>query len=145
MVADQTRDPLATHQVRHEGAHVAALGDVTVIAEAVHQLRPRAQCGQRPIRASAGSADNPYPGQGRQHQVERIFGATAVRSGPSAADRLEQLDDRAGPAVGHDQRQRVLVSRRHVDEVILTPSISVVNCGRAFSLAPIRPKSYSVQ
>ena len=33
------------------------------------------------------------------------------------ADRVEQLDHRPGPAVGHDQRQRVLVRRRDVDEV----------------------------
>jgi hypothetical protein len=33
------------------------------------------------------------------------------------ADRLEQLDHGAGPAVRHDQRQRVLVLRAHVDEV----------------------------
>jgi hypothetical protein len=32
-------------------------------------------------------------------------------------DGLEQLDDRAGPPVRHDQRQRVLVRRLHVDEV----------------------------
>src|SRR3712207_2421995 len=33
------------------------------------------------------------------------------------SDGLEQLDDRAGPAVRHDQRQRVLVRRPDVDEV----------------------------
>ena len=37
------------------------------------------------------------------------------------ADDLEQLDHRAGPAVGHDQRQRVLMT--------------LVNCGSAFSFA----------
>jgi hypothetical protein len=33
------------------------------------------------------------------------------------ADRPEKLDHRAGPAVGHDQRQRVLVRRADVNEV----------------------------
>ena len=37
------------------------------------------------------------------------------------ADGLEQLDDRARPAVRHDQRQRVLVCRLHVDEVDVQP------------------------
>ena len=33
------------------------------------------------------------------------------------ADGLEQLHDRAGPPVRHDQRQRIFVPRLHVDEV----------------------------
>ena len=37
------------------------------------------------------------------------------------ADGLEQLDDRARPAVRHDQRQRVLVRRLHVDEMDVQP------------------------
>ena len=37
------------------------------------------------------------------------------------ADGLEQLDHRARPAVRHDQRQRVLVRRLHVDEVDVHP------------------------
>ena len=42
MVADQTLDRLAAHEVRDEGTDVAALGDVAGVAEAMHQLRPRA-------------------------------------------------------------------------------------------------------
>jgi hypothetical protein len=37
------------------------------------------------------------------------------------ADGLQQLDDRAGPTVGHDQRQRIPVRRLHVDEVDIRP------------------------
>jgi hypothetical protein len=37
------------------------------------------------------------------------------------ADRLQQLDHRARPAVGHDERQRVLVLRHDVDEVDVHP------------------------
>jgi hypothetical protein len=40
-----------------------------------------------------------------------------------------------GPAVRNDQRHRVLVRRLDGDEVDVTPSISVVNCGSAFSSA----------
>ena len=59
------------------------------------------------------------------------------------ADGLQQLDDRAGPAVRHDQRQRVLMPRPDVDEVDLDP----VDLGRELrqriqsrlALAPVVP------
>ena len=52
--------------------------------------------------------------------MERLLGAPAVRGRVGQrADRVEQLDHRARPAVGHDQRQRVLVRRGDVDEVDL--------------------------
>ena len=42
--------------------------------------------------------------------MEGILGAAAVRGRVGQrADRVEQLHDGAGPAVGHDQRQRILV------------------------------------
>ncbi len=44
--------------------------------------------------------------------MEGILGATTVSGRVrQRADGLEQLDNRAGPAVRHDQRQRVLVLR----------------------------------
>ncbi len=50
--------------------------------------------------------------------MECILGAPTVRGRVrQRADRVEQLDHRARPAVGHDQRQRVLVRRADVDEV----------------------------
>ena len=122
MDAEQPLGRLAAHRVGDGGAHVAALGDVAGVAEAVHQLRPR-------LRDAAGVpaelgrlAGEAVAGQGRQHEVERVLGVAAVsgRVG-QRADGLEQLDDRAGPAVRHDQRQRVLVRRPHVDEVDVDP------------------------
>ena len=127
MVADQTLDRLATHQVRDEGTHVAALGDVAGVAEAVHQLRPRAS-GAGGVPTELGRlTGEPIPGQGRQHEVERVLRASAVRGGVGQrTDRIQQLDDRAGPTVGHDQRQRGVVSRLHVDEV----NVHAVDLGR---------------
>ena len=101
---------------------VAALGDVAGVAETGHQLRPR-------LRDAAGVpaelgrlGREAVPGDGRQHQVERVLGASTVRGRVGErADDLEQLDDRARPAVRHDQRQRVLVPRLHVDEVDVHP------------------------
>ena len=72
--------------------------------------------------SSVGSPGEAVAGQGRQHQVECVLGGAAVRGRVGQrADGLEQLDDRAGPAVRHDQRQRVLMPRPDVDEVDLDP------------------------
>src|SRR4026207_1977660 len=59
--------------------------------------------------------------------------AGAVRG----ADGLEQLDHGAGPAVGHDQRQRALVLRSDVDEV----DLHAVVLGRELwtRVEPLRP------
>ena len=112
MDAEQPLRCLAAHRVGDGGAHVAALGDVPGVAEAAHQLRPgpRDAAG---VPAELGRlAGEAVAGQGRQHEVERVLGASAVRGRVGErADGLEQLDDRAGPAVRHDQRQRVLVPR----------------------------------
>jgi len=130
---------LVCHRVGDGGALVAALGHVTVIAEAAHQLRPG-------VRDAAGVpadlgrlAGEAVAGDGRQHQVERVLGRSTVRGRVrQRADDPEHLDDRAGPAVRHDQRQRALVSRPHVDEV----DVHSVDLGRElrqrvqFRLAP---------
>ena len=120
--AEQPLGRLAAHRVGDVGAHVAALGDVARVAEAVHELRPRA-CDAVGVPAELGRlAREAVARQGRQHQVECVLGGAAVsgRVG-QRADGLEQLDHRAGPAVRHDQRQRVLVLGAHVDEVDLDP------------------------
>jgi hypothetical protein len=105
-----------------DGTHVAALGDVAGVAEAVHQLGPGAgDAGGVPadLGRLAGEA---VAGQGRQHEVERVLGASAVRGRVrERVDDLEQLDDRAGPAVRHDQRQRICVRWLHVDKVDVHP------------------------
>ena len=50
--------------------------------------------------------------------MECIAGGAAVRGRVGqGTDGLEQLDDRAGPAMRHDQRHRVRVTRLDVDEV----------------------------
>src|SRR3712207_8514150 len=48
---------------------------------------------------------------------EGVLGTSAVRGRVGErADGLEQLDDRAGPAVGHEKRQCVLVTRARSEE-----------------------------
>ena len=120
--AEQPLGCLAAHHIGDECAHVAALGDIAGVAEAVHQLRPglRDTAG---VPAELGRlAREAVARQGRQHQVESVLGGATVRGRVGErADRLDQLDDRARPAVRHDQRQRVLVLGPHVDEVDLDP------------------------
>ena len=59
MDAEQPLGCLAAHRVGDGGAHVAALGDVAGVAEAVHQLRPglRDAAGSQP--SSVGSPEKP--------------------------------------------------------------------------------------
>jgi hypothetical protein len=51
------------------------------------------------------------------------------------SDDLQLLDHRSRPAVRDEQRKRVLLPGANMDEVDVDPSIRVVNCGKAFSLA----------
>jgi hypothetical protein len=108
--ADQSLGCLAAHRVGDGGAHIPALGDIAAIAEAPHQLGPGAGGAAgvpADLRRLAGEA---VAGQRRQHQGEGVLGASAIGGRVRQwADDLQQLDDRAGPAVGHDQRQGVLV------------------------------------
>jgi hypothetical protein len=57
------------------------------------------------------------------------------------ADDLELLDDRAGPAVRDDERQRLLVPGTDVDEWMSSASISVMKWGKALSVASHRSQS----
>ena len=112
----------AAHRVGDGGADVPPLGDVVVVVEAMHQLRPGARDPPVLPPELGRLAGEPVARQRRHDQMERVVGRAAVsgRVG-QRADAVEQLDDRAGPAVGHDQRHRVLVPRPDVDEMDLDP------------------------
>ena len=122
MDADQPVEGQAAHRVGDLGADVAALRDVPGVAEAVHQLGPGLSDADGAPAELGRLVGEAVAGDGRQHEVERVLGASAVCGGVGEwADGLEQLDDRARPAVRHDQRQRVLVRRLHMDEVDVEP------------------------
>src|SRR4051794_6355498 len=54
--------------------------------------------------------------------MESLRRAAAVRGGiGQGIDNLHLLDDRAGPAVGHDHRQRILMLRANVNEMNIQP------------------------
>jgi hypothetical protein len=58
---------------------------------------------------------------------------------------LQELEDRAGPAVGHHQRQGGRMRGADVRELNGEPvEISVMNCGKAFRLASALRQSCSV-
>src|ERR671936_475120 len=96
--------------------------DVVRIAEALHQLRPGSRDAAGAPTDFRGLAGEAVAGDGRQDEVECVLGGSAVRGRVGEwADGFEQLDNRAGPAVRHDQRQRVLVLGAHVDEVDVHP------------------------
>ena len=127
MDADQPLGRLAAHGVGDGGPLVTALGDVAGVAELAHQLRPRLR-DAADVPADLGRlGGEAVPGDGRQHEIERVLGPSAVRGRVGQRpDGLEQLDDRAGPAVRHDQRQRIRVRRLHVDEVhVLTVDLGL--------------------
>src|SRR5215467_9753691 len=60
--------------------------------------------------------------QRRNHQVERVRCTRAMRCGiGQGLDNLELLDDRAGPTVRDDERQRMFMFRTHVNEMHVQP------------------------
>ncbi|SFK76976.1 hypothetical protein SAMN04488085_103376 [Geodermatophilus ruber] len=96
---------LTAHRVGDAVAHVPSLGDVAVVAEAAHELRPRARRAAEVPAGLGRRGGEGVAGQGRQHPVERVLGRAAVHG------RVRQRAD------GVDQRQRVLVPRANADEV----------------------------
>src|SRR6266508_4238658 len=103
---------------RDHRAGVAALREVAVVAEAAHQLGPGLS---HPLGAPAGAAvrpGEPEPGDGGNHQVERVGRVAAVAARVvQRPDDVEELCDAARPAVGDQQRAGVRLRRAHVEEV----------------------------
>jgi len=101
---------------------VAALRDVSCVTEALHQRRPRLGDADGIPSRRRRLAREAVARQRRNHEVERVGCAPAVRRGiGERIDDLELLDDRAWPSMRDDHRQRVLVLRADVDEVNVEP------------------------
>jgi MFS transporter, PHS family, inorganic phosphate transporter len=113
---------LYPHLLGDGRAPVAALGHEADVTQALHQDHPGPgdpggiPAGRRRL------GREPVPGQRGDHQVEGVRRGRAVRGGVGErADDLQLLDDRAGPAVRDDQRQRAGVPGADVDEVDVQP------------------------
>ena len=118
MDSDQTLGCLAAHRVGDAGTHVAALGHVAGVAETTHELGPGARGAAEVPADLERLAGEPISRQRGEHEMERILGAAPVRRRiRQRPDGVDHLDHGAGPAVGHDQWQRVLVRRLDVDEM----------------------------
>ena len=122
MDGEQSRRCLQAHLVDDERTPVAALGDVAGVAEALHQLCPGSA---HALGAPAGArrlAREPVARHRRNHHMEGVRCARAVRRGiGQSIDDLQLLDDRAGPSVIDDERQRVFMLRTNVNEVNVEP------------------------
>jgi hypothetical protein len=104
----------------HVCAPVAALRDETIVTQAFHQNDPGFGDTHGIPTQRRGCRRKAVPGQRGDDEVERVVGGGAVRRRVGQrSDDLELLDDRSGPAVRYDQRERVLVLRAHVNEVNL--------------------------
>ena len=112
---------------RDQRAGVIAGGAVALVAEATHQLDPRRGDPVVAPAALARRAREAVAGDRRDDEVERVGRVAAVR--PRVGERsgdVEELEDRAGPAVGHDQRQGVRLGGAEVEEV----DVLAVDLGR---------------
>lgn len=71
----------------------------------------RARCGRDPSWWSSASPRSRIRAS-TQHEIEGVLRAPAVGRGVGErTDDLQEFDDRGGPAVGHEQRQRVRMTR----------------------------------
>ncbi len=106
----------------HGGAPVAALRAIAGVAQAIHQLGPG---GRDAIDAPAGGLGlvrEAEAGQRRTDHVEGVGGIATVRGRVDQRfDDLVEFDNRAGPAVGEDQRQGLGMRRAHVQEMNIQP------------------------
>ena len=124
--AEQLRWGQYAHLVDDDRPPVAPCCHELLVAEPLHQLDPRRGNVDQIPACGARLAREPVPREGRNDHMERILGLAAERGGVSErTDEIEQLDDRSGPAVGDDQRQGALVTRRDVDEV----DVEIVDIG----------------
>ena len=127
---------------RDRVAPVAALGRVAHVAEACHQLCPDVTDPFDTPSDFAGLAGKSVPGDRRCDHVERLVNRSAVPGGVGERlDRLLELEDRPGPAVRDDDRQRVGVRRTLVDEVNIDAGdvgdVLVESVERRFTLSPV--------
>jgi hypothetical protein len=94
------------------------VGAVAVVAEPAHQGVVRLRgARRRPATVDEGGAE-PEARKRRDDDREGVLGLAAVRDRiGERPDHVEEVDDRPGVAVQQEQRRRILLGRRHVDEV----------------------------
>ncbi len=118
MDAEQFRRRNSGHLVRDRRTPIAALRHKLRVAKPLHQHDP-GTCDTDRIPAGGGRlARKSVAGHRRDHQMESVRRAAAMRRGiGQGIDDLQLLDDRARPAVGDDEGQRIVMLRANVNEV----------------------------
>ena len=103
---------------RDQGAAVAAVHAVAVVAEATHQgVEHDRDLRQRPAGLVDRRAETEAGHRGDDDR-EGVLGAATVRDRvDERADHVEEVDERAGVGVDQQQRRRVGLLGRDVDEV----------------------------
>src|SRR5262245_32767844 len=116
---------LDRHDLGYDRAPVATLTNVALVSQALHQLMPCARDMSGTPVGALRLAREAVAGIGRQHEVESVFGLSAVggRIG-ERSNGLKKLQGRTGPTVSHDQRHGIRMRRPYVNEL---KSIVVTN------------------
>ena len=122
MYGHELRGRLDRHGVRDLSTYVAALRDVSRVSQALHQLDPGARHAGVIPAGRGRLAREPITGDRRDYDVEGVLRAASEGRGVGErADELDLLEDRTGPSVRDDDRQRAFMRRTHVDEVDVEP------------------------
>ena len=118
MNADQARRGLQRHHVDDDRAPVAALRAIPRVSEALHQLDIRIGDADGIPARRRRLAREAVAGHRRNHEVKRVRRAAAMRRGiGQRPDDLHLLDDRSGPSMRHEERQRILMLRADMNEM----------------------------
>ena len=99
-------------------SRVVADGAVSIVAESRHQLGPGGGDPHVVPASIARGTGESEPRNRRDDEVKRIGATLPVRHRiGQRPDHVEELDDRARPPMGQDQRKRVRLPRSHVQEM----------------------------
>src|SRR4029077_11870063 len=102
----------------YASAPIAALCNIVAVTQARHQHCPGASDARKTPPRFSGLIRKAKSGKRWNYNVKGVVRFTAVSHRvDERCDDLQELQDRSGPAVSKDDRQRVLVFRSNVNEV----------------------------
>ena len=110
------------HKGGNPGPEISALSTVALVTQATHEAMP--QTGDMLIVHAhlSGPIGKPVTRHRGDDYIEGIFCAPTMSRGIGQwIDDLHLLNDRPGPSVGDDERQRILMFRANVDEMNVQP------------------------
>src|SRR6266478_7748164 len=118
MNGSKTRRPLLGHPACHASAPIAALCNIVAVTQARHQHCPGASDARKTPPRFSELIRKAKSGERRNYNVKGVVGFTAVSHRVhERSDDLQELEDRARPAVSKNDRQGILVFRSNVNEM----------------------------